>query len=714
MKKFTTLLLFLCFVILVAAQSKLSPYTRHFIEEKNQATETKSILGKFNLKKIGNTEYIKAYIYLKSETDPYSLESYGVKVNTCIDSLITAQIPVNKIETISSLETVKYVQISMPVHRKMNNARTEASVDKVQNGEDLTTPFLGKDVIVGIVDNGFEYGHINFYNKDQTELRVKRVWNQNKTGNAPQGFTYGTEYKTTDEILAAKYDVTNETHATHVTGIAAGADHTKSYYGIAGEADIVLVSYDLSDNSTDQVSLSDAMKYIYDYAESVGKPCIINMSLGLHMGPHDGTSTFDQIADNLQGQGRLFAGAAGNEGSDPLHVSKTFTSSDNTLKTFIDFIDDSDYYSMVDVWGEPNHTFQITIDRYNIHTNKSEYSKTINISGSGSQTVSLMNGISGYVDVIYEINANNNKPNAFIVSEVSSIKSGYAIGITITATSGTVHAWADDSYSQLVSNGLSGWTEGDSEYSVGEIGGTGKKVISVGAYATRTGSYAKKEGVIATFSSLGPTADGRVKPDITAPGYRIISSFSSAQSSDIDICDNTTVNGKKYYYGYMSGTSMATPFITGVLATWLQANPNLSPDDIRTVLKKTARQDDFTGTIPENGNNTWGLGKIDAWNGIKECIKMTAGIPEERINVSDVTIYSPTGENGKSYLLFGKNDNNVTISVYNANGQLIESRNLNSIIIGQEEIIDLSNRQSGVYILRVKGDNIQNSRKIVR
>lgn len=54
------------------------------------------------------------------------------------------------------------------------------------------------------------------------------------------------------------------------------------------------------------------MKYIYDYAESVRKPCVINMSLGSHIGPHDGTSTFDQVADNLQGPGKLFAGAAGN------------------------------------------------------------------------------------------------------------------------------------------------------------------------------------------------------------------------------------------------------------------------------------------------------------------------------------------------------------------------------------------------------------------
>lgn len=312
MKKTIISLLLFCFATFIMAQSKLSPYTRHFINEKEQIKTDKTFSSKFKVKKIDEIDYVKAYIYLKAQTDPYFLESYGVRVNTCIDSLITAQIPVSKIETISSLNNIKYVQISTPIYQKMNKARTETLVDNVQSGKDLTTPFLGKDVVIGIVDNGFEYGHINFYNTDGTQLRVKRVWNQNKNGKAPSGFTYGTEYKTTDEILAAKYDVTDETHATHVTGIAAGADHTKSYYGVAREADIVLVSYDLNDNTTDQVSLSDAMKYIYDYAESVRKPCVINMSLGSHIGPHDGTSTFDQVADNLQGPGKLFAGAAGN------------------------------------------------------------------------------------------------------------------------------------------------------------------------------------------------------------------------------------------------------------------------------------------------------------------------------------------------------------------------------------------------------------------
>ena len=218
--------------------------------------------------------------------------------------------------------------------------------------------------------------------------------------------------------------------------------------------------------------------------------------------------------------------------------------------------------------------------------------------------------------------------------------------------------------------------------------------------------------MITEFSSLGPTADNRIKPDITAPGNMIISSYSSAQSSDSGISDNTVVNGKKYYYGYMSGTSMSAPFITGVLATWLQANPKLSPDDVRAVLKKTARKDEYTGTIPENGSNTWGFGKIDAWNGIKECVTMAAGIDNEGTNIPDVTVYTPG--DGNCHLLFGKKDTSVTIAIYNTNGQLVKSQKLNEAAIGQEEILGISNLMKGIYVIQVKGNSIYKTQKIIK
>ena len=71
----------------------------------------------------------------------------------------------------------------------------------------------------------------------------------------------------------------------------------------------------------------------------------------------------------------------------------------------------------------------------------------------------------------------------------------------------------------------------------------------------------------------------------------------------------------------MTGTSQASPFVAGVIATWLEANPELSPEDIQLILKKTARQDSHTGACP---NSIYGYGKIDALAGIKEVLSPSA------------------------------------------------------------------------------------------
>ena len=202
-------------------------------------------------------------------------------------------------------------------------------------------PFRGKDVVIGIIDYGFQYDHITFFDAEtRSDLRIKRVWNQNATGDTPPvGFSGGREYKTQEEILAAKYDDSTDDigHGTHVAGIATGAFTGNVYRGVAPEADVALVSYKMDDSSSSNVSISNGIKYIYDYATSVNKPCVVNMSLGMHLGPHDGTSTFDVVCDQMQGEGKLLVGSAGNEGADKVHVEKTLAEGDS-LKTFVSFM----------------------------------------------------------------------------------------------------------------------------------------------------------------------------------------------------------------------------------------------------------------------------------------------------------------------------------------------------------------------------------------
>lgn len=734
MKRFLFINLILFWAAAVFAQSKLSPNTWHLVNTLKQ-TELKAenkgdMFKNYAIRKVGNVEYINAYLYL---TDHHSsladLEKQGVKINSVFTGIVTASVPVNKLEEIARMDDVRYIQVGSPVRQTMNKARLSTLADEVQSGLGLPGAFWGTGVVVGVIDTGLEYGHVNFYNFDKTDLRLKRVWNQNgKTGSVPKGFSYGTEYKTQEEILAAKND-NSETHGTHVTGIAAGADTVgNAYYGMAGDADIVFVSMGTANDDPDNISVSDGMKYIYDYAASVNKPCVINLSLGMHEGPHDGTSTFDVLADQMQGEGKLLVGACGNEGSDNFHLSKTFTaSSQDSLSSFI-------YYpagikiGMVDIWGEPGmkYTIQLYIYDRGKKTIKKYFDKLDASSAEGNEkTYSLRSqsdGVQGYISFVSEISPLNDKPHVGIMTQFSSMDSYYAIGFTIRAQSaGTVHAWADDVYAELTNNNIDGYTKGNSQYSVGEIGGTGKRIISVGAYTSKndyedfngTAHYtSQKLNDITSFSSLGPTADGRIKPDVTAPGSAVASSISNYDKSlRSEIIANKKVwNNKTYYYGMMDGTSMASPCVTGILATWLQANGELTPEDVRSILQKTSIRDTYTGDLSGGPDNTWGYGKINAYEGIKESLRLNpAGITSQTV---PAVLFESNGNNGLK-LLFTTPIANTVVFVYDVNGKAVFSKQIGRAGAGQETELSIDGLDSGIYIVKIAGDQVAQTSKVV-
>nr|MBP7653607.1 S8 family serine peptidase [Candidatus Dependentiae bacterium] len=122
---------------------------------------------------------------------------------------------------------------------------------------------------------------------------------------------------------------------------------------------------------------------------------------------------------------------------------------------------------------------------------------------------------------------------------------------------------------------------------------------------------------IAAFSSRGPSRRPDLtglKPDISAPGELIFSAFSSSSSADNK---NKDSSGD---YVKMEGTSMATPVVTGLTALLLEANPNLNPNDVKQIFKKTAVADNFVGTVP---NVIWGNGKVDGLASVKDGLTIT-------------------------------------------------------------------------------------------
>ena len=703
----------------------MSPYTRHYVERiKQEKVADSRQSGKTPLQKKINTRgqlVIPAFIYLNEGYTPDILTPCGVEVRSVIGQILTADIPFEALDQVAALEGVKYVEMGTPVKPRLNEARKDALVDNVQTGVSLPQEYRGSGVVVGVVDNGFDYTHPDFYTRDKSELRIKRVWDQNASGTAPEGFDYGCEYTTAEAILAKGYDTDQTTHGTHVLGIAAGADNTdnKGLYGVATDADIVLVSYNSKDMYTgDNTAIIDGVKYIFDYAESEGKPCVVNLSLGSWLGPRDGSSTFDRMADELQGPGRLLVGSVGNEGGDKFHASKTFEGGKtDTLAVFFDFVSPAAQYGTVEIWGDAGMDITFVPITYNAGENKLQkvYEPArFSATQCDNKVYSFSyqdDGVWGSLSVDGEINPINGKTHLMLSPDYYSFSSSYDRGFyLITSDKGTVHMWGDGYTVALSSFDRPGFVDGNTSSTMGEIGGTGKRIISVGAYVTRDHytqygipyKSGETQDAIASFSSQGPTPDGRMKPEITAPGSYIISSLSSYYTGSKIKYSSVTWNDKKYEFGYMQGTSMASPFVTGVMATWLQAFPEMTPEIAREILQKTSRQDDFTGTI-DGGSNLWGYGKIDAYAGIKECIRYESGIEPNRTSNAHIVI----ADGNQVRVLMGYADSHIGLRLYNLQGACVAAQTVGNACAGEELTLSLDGAAAGVYLLQLSGDNTQ-------
>jgi hypothetical protein len=382
-----------------------------------------------------------------------------------------------------------------------------------------------------------------------------------------------------------------------------------------------------------------------DYAAAVHKPCVINLSWGSHIGPHDGTSAFDQGCDLLAGRGKIIVGAAGNQGADSIYLAKSFSAIDTSLFSFIRFpgaAKGTNGQTVIDVWGIANQNFNVAVNIYNTTTDQYEAGTkycSANINGIVVDTLYDLEAMpdSSFVTISTGINPLNNKPHAMLTIDNSKQDNpNKYIQVEITGKSTGIKAWAATGAAIFSGRGYGGNTLGGSTTcTVGELGGTGNNIISVGAYTslntytalngtTQTTRFPNPVGAIAPFSSKGPTADGRTKPDITAPGNAIISSVNRfdnifTNSSNL-VAAAVTSGSTNWYFAVNQGTSMSAPMVTGTIALWLQADPSLTSLQVKTYLADSAITDVFTGAIPAGGSNTWGYGKVDAYRGLKKVL----------------------------------------------------------------------------------------------
>ena len=668
-------------------------------------------------------EKMRCFIKVNDESAIDSLKMLGVDIHALATTVMTADIPVSQIAAVEALNGVVAIDVAQEATMMMDSARLDTRVnDEAAYRSESGEAFLGKDVIVGMIDGGLDFTHPNFYTSDRTTPRIKRVWLQDvTTGTPPEGFSAGTELTTTEAIETAGTDLQYYSHGSHTTGIAAGADTSGSpYYGIARESDIVFSNFTDTDHS-----IMNAIKWIFDYADSQDKPAVINMSLGTVIGPHDGTSLRDQFMDEMAAKpGHIMVGATGNNAANPVHISKTITAND-TLLVGIGFAQSMNMagYGFLDFWGDVDKSFKIslvTIDSTDVNNPQIVYkSRNFNAANSLNSTITLQapfDKCSGFYKIATGKNTLNNRANAYLELQISDYKPAMiAVMITTNEDSITVHGWANTTYCAF-RDFLPFMDPADNKYSVCEIGGTGKNIISVGSYNTKAyykdindnvGTTGLQNGAISVFSNIGPSIDGRMKPEVIAPGCMVTSSLNGT-GTDATRISTTQFNGKTYYYGAMMGTSMAAPHVTGVIATWLQACPTLKPDDIRDVLAHSARSDQWTGATP---NNNAGYGKIDAFAGLAYILKNYV----EPTSIKDVkTGCQARFADGRLNVLNILPSEGGTVTIYDTAGRVVYSKAVGAQGCGDVIDVDCNHLAKGVYIANIAVGNEHTTLKFAR
>lgn len=708
----------------VCGQSKLSNWSTMLVEQKKQMTKEQFLNTSLtNVTMDNGREMVDCYVHFKDAIDVNILPEYGAKLLTTFEgvNIVTAAVPVIALEALSQNEQVLQVEVAMPAEFKLDKARQMSMVDAALIGQgQLQHEFKGEGVLVGVVDQELQYAHPAFWNKEHNRFRIKKVWNQQREGNPPAGFYYGYEYVDSADIMNAKYDLVyvskaESGHATHVMGIAAGADYTLPYYGIAQKSDIVFVScpgysYD---------NIPSGIKYIFGKATEMGKPCVVNVSMGGWQGPHDGTSTESRIIDNLVGPGRIVCASAGNEGDAKIHCNMSFSATDTLAKTSYQQVKSGDPF-YIDVWGsDTGVNYQIRAVVYDkdsmMNRYESSWCNAIPGNATNQQIISINQKLSIYSSNDLNVTGSlvgsksiyNKRGNVAITFTTNSLPNRCIIGFEVKATDGTVHMFTSEQVGSFTSAGGKkfGFTDGNTDMTVCEPSGVTKNVVSVGAYVSYAKSGYGKEGAKASFSSMGPTVDGRVKPDISAPGQTLMSAFPDFGSIKSDRATSTVVDGQTYYYAYMQGTSMSSPYAAGTIALWLEADSTLDYDGIIDVFQHSCILDENTGSVP---NNSWGWGKINAYYGLLYILGYTVG-------VEDVTKPTVLGvyEDGQSDIFrigFAKNMSDLTLRVVDMSGRVVYTSAEGDIMAGQEVTVDLSNMAPGMYVINVGGENY----KVVR
>lgn len=478
----------------------------------------------------------------------------------------------DRLEALAGIEAVEYIEKPKRLFFQVENGRRVSCMTSVQ----IRPPKLyGTGVLVAIIDSGIDYANLDFRNADGT-TRIYALWDQTIPGNPPEGYVQGTEY--TQEKINEALRQENRTermkivpsedrsgHGTAVAGIAAGNGRGSKgarYQGVASESGILVVKLGTprEEGFPRTTELMQAIDYVVKKAQRAGRPVAINISFGNTYGSHTGTSLLERfIADIANLWKNVICIGMGNEGASAGHTAGTLE--ENTEERIPLAVQMKETAINVQIWKSYHDIVDISL-----------------ISPAGVQIgpIPEVIGTQRFVVGDTEILLYYGEPSPFHVSQEIFIeflpKDSYITpGIwqfVLTPrkiVTGEYDLWLP---SENVLNRGTAFRY-PTERGTLTIPSTSQRVISVGAYDSLTFAYAD-------FSGRGGL-EGESKPDLVAPGVDITAPTPSG------------------IYQTFTGTSFATPFVSGAAALMMEwgivrgNDPYLYGEKVKAYLRRGAR-----------------------------------------------------------------------------------------------------------------------------
>lgn len=528
------------------------------------------------------------FIHCEELADLNYLSEHGVEVNQANGAVRTAFLPLEQVDQLSDEQAIHRIIPARYLRPLMDVANPKVHVPFFRSTNGLS----GAGVITGIVDSGIDPKHPAFAG------RILRIWDQNLPGaGVPEG-AYGAE------LTAGMLTMSQDTHGhgTHVAGIAAGAD--PMFTGVAPGSEYVIVKTDFMD-----AHIADGIRYIFRVAADLRRPAVVNLSLGGHADGHDGTDSLSQIVNSQSGIGRIVCCAAGNEGNDSIHAqTRVQPGRTNTVRFQVP--PGSVGTAILNGWYSGAGALEISVRSPGKFVTPFQ---PIITAGSPVKTYSLPEAKVSIVtggpdpangDHNFWIEVQGTAPGSSVTGGLWQLRLRNA---SAAATEADIWTLDDNEHGPVVL--FTGTSVMDS-MKVGSPGAAAS-AITVASYTTRmtwTDIDGKVETVgldlddISDFSSEGPLRNGTQKPDLAAPGAMIVSSLSS--KSSVERADMIDLR-----FRLMAGTSMATPFVSGLVALLLERDPTLDPDGVRSALTGNCS---VPGKSAGTFDSKWGFGLIDA------------------------------------------------------------------------------------------------------